>query len=122
MKERGLFLSSAFKSFERERERDLLEFATLLLFFHRCNTESDWFQIHENIIKKLNARYNLTGSNAGRFYIHDFSWQSQRQCERTDNRGFLEGWMCFTFLQGKQNRVFLEGWMCFTYLQILVLQ
>uniref|UniRef100_A0A803V260 Dedicator of cytokinesis protein 4 n=1 Tax=Ficedula albicollis TaxID=59894 RepID=A0A803V260_FICAL len=31
----------------------------------RCNTESDWYQIHENIIKKLNARYNLTGSNAG---------------------------------------------------------
>lgn len=33
--------------------------------FSRCNTESDWYQIHENIIKKLNARYNLTGSNAG---------------------------------------------------------
>lgn len=32
---------------------------------HRCNTESEWYQIHENIIKKLNARYNLTGSNAG---------------------------------------------------------
>lgn len=31
----------------------------------RCNTESEWSQIHENIIKKLNARYNLTGSNAG---------------------------------------------------------
>ncbi|KAL0617909.1 LOW QUALITY PROTEIN: Dedicator of cytokinesis protein 4, partial [Plecturocebus cupreus] len=29
-----------------------------------CNTESEWYQIHENIIKKLNARYNLTGSNA----------------------------------------------------------
>lgn len=35
------------------------------LMFSRCNTESEWYQIHENIIKKLNARYNLTGSNAG---------------------------------------------------------
>ncbi|XP_061495993.1 dedicator of cytokinesis protein 4 isoform X5 [Rhineura floridana] len=37
----------------------------LILKVYMCNTESDWFQIHENIIKKLNARYNLTGSNAG---------------------------------------------------------
>ncbi|KAJ6656254.1 hypothetical protein lerEdw1_003982 [Lerista edwardsae] len=37
----------------------------LVLKVYMCNTESDWFQIHENIIKKLNARYNLTGSNAG---------------------------------------------------------
>ena len=36
-------------------------------WFHRCNTESEWYQIHENIIKKLNARYNLTGSNAGEY-------------------------------------------------------
>lgn len=35
------------------------------LCFPRCNTESEWYQIHENIIKKLNARYNLTSSNAG---------------------------------------------------------
>uniref|UniRef100_A0A8U8C753 Uncharacterized protein n=1 Tax=Geospiza parvula TaxID=87175 RepID=A0A8U8C753_GEOPR len=37
----------------------------LVLKVYMCNTESDWYQIHENIIKKLNARYNLTGSNAG---------------------------------------------------------
>ncbi|XP_060100877.1 dedicator of cytokinesis protein 4 isoform X7 [Heteronotia binoei] len=37
----------------------------LILKVYMCNTESDWYQIHENIIKKLNARYNLTGSNAG---------------------------------------------------------
>uniref|UniRef100_A0A670ZDG9 Dedicator of cytokinesis protein 4 n=1 Tax=Pseudonaja textilis TaxID=8673 RepID=A0A670ZDG9_PSETE len=37
----------------------------LILKVYMCNTESDWFQIHESIIKKLNARYNLTGSNAG---------------------------------------------------------
>ncbi|KAF2974609.1 hypothetical protein EK904_001476, partial [Melospiza melodia maxima] len=36
----------------------------LVLKVYMCNTESDWYQIHENIIKKLNARYNLTGSNA----------------------------------------------------------
>uniref|UniRef100_A0A674JTI8 Dedicator of cytokinesis protein 4 n=1 Tax=Terrapene triunguis TaxID=2587831 RepID=A0A674JTI8_9SAUR len=37
----------------------------LILKVYMCNTESDWYQIHENIIKKLNVRYNLTGSNAG---------------------------------------------------------
>lgn len=37
----------------------------LLLFCLRCNTESEWHQIHENIIKKANSRYNLSGSNTG---------------------------------------------------------
>ncbi|XP_070611617.1 dedicator of cytokinesis protein 4 [Erythrolamprus reginae] len=37
----------------------------VILKVYMCNTESDWFQIHESIIKKLNARYNLTGPNAG---------------------------------------------------------
>ncbi|XP_048355397.1 dedicator of cytokinesis protein 4 isoform X2 [Sphaerodactylus townsendi] len=37
----------------------------LILKVYMCNTENEWYQIHENIIKKLNARYNLTGSNAG---------------------------------------------------------
>ncbi|XP_073508062.1 dedicator of cytokinesis protein 4 isoform X5 [Phyllobates terribilis] len=37
----------------------------LILKVYMCNTESDWYQIHENIIKKMNARYNLTGSNTG---------------------------------------------------------
>lgn len=37
----------------------------LSLFFCSCNTESDWSQIHENIIKKVNSRYNLSGSNTG---------------------------------------------------------
>ena len=31
----------------------------------RCTTESEWHQIHENIIKKANSRYNLSGSNSG---------------------------------------------------------
>nr|XP_036883291.1 dedicator of cytokinesis protein 4 isoform X2 [Manis javanica] len=37
----------------------------LILKVYMCNTESEWYQIHENIIRKLNARYNLTGSNTG---------------------------------------------------------
>nr|XP_014346036.1 PREDICTED: dedicator of cytokinesis protein 4 [Latimeria chalumnae] len=37
----------------------------LVLKVYMCNTENEWNQIHENIIKKLNARYNLTSSNAG---------------------------------------------------------
>lgn len=46
---------------------DLIHYGSLTecQCLHRCNTESEWYQIHENIIKKLNARYNLTGSNAG---------------------------------------------------------
>lgn len=35
-------------------------------FCLRCNTESEWSQIHENIIKKANSRYNLSGSNTGK--------------------------------------------------------
>ncbi|XP_020569978.1 dedicator of cytokinesis protein 4 isoform X4 [Oryzias latipes] len=36
-----------------------------LLKVYTCNTESEWYQIHENIIKKANSRYNLSGSNTG---------------------------------------------------------
>ncbi|XP_028810006.1 dedicator of cytokinesis protein 4b isoform X3 [Denticeps clupeoides] len=36
-----------------------------LLKVYACNTESEWYQIHENIIRKANARYNLSGSNTG---------------------------------------------------------
>ncbi|KAL7827969.1 hypothetical protein AOLI_G00311210 [Acnodon oligacanthus] len=36
-----------------------------LLKVYACNTESDWYQIHDNIIKKVNSRYNLSGSNTG---------------------------------------------------------
>uniref|UniRef100_A0A7N6AJK2 Dedicator of cytokinesis protein 4 n=1 Tax=Anabas testudineus TaxID=64144 RepID=A0A7N6AJK2_ANATE len=36
-----------------------------LLKVYACNTESEWNQIHENIIKKVNSRYNLCGSNTG---------------------------------------------------------
>ncbi|XP_073710037.1 dedicator of cytokinesis protein 4b isoform X3 [Misgurnus anguillicaudatus] len=36
-----------------------------LLKVYACNTESEWSQIHDNIIKKVNSRYNLSGSNTG---------------------------------------------------------
>nr|XP_023666077.1 dedicator of cytokinesis protein 4 isoform X2 [Paramormyrops kingsleyae] len=36
-----------------------------LLKVYTCNTETEWYQIHENIIRKVNSRYNLSGSNAG---------------------------------------------------------
>ncbi|KAL3048507.1 hypothetical protein OYC64_007128 [Pagothenia borchgrevinki] len=36
-----------------------------LLKVYACNTESEWHQIHENLIKKANSRYNLSGSNSG---------------------------------------------------------
>ncbi|XP_029681224.1 dedicator of cytokinesis protein 4b isoform X5 [Takifugu rubripes] len=36
-----------------------------LLKVYTCNTESEWSQIHENIIKKANSRYNLSSSNTG---------------------------------------------------------
>ncbi|XP_048123595.1 dedicator of cytokinesis protein 4b isoform X1 [Alosa alosa] len=32
---------------------------------YACNTESEWYQIHDNIIRKVNSRYNLSGSNTG---------------------------------------------------------
>ncbi len=38
---------------------------SLFFVFFSCNTESDWSQIHDNIIKKVNSRYNLSGSNTG---------------------------------------------------------
>ncbi|KAJ8245663.1 hypothetical protein GJAV_G00273130 [Gymnothorax javanicus] len=36
-----------------------------LLKVYSCNTESEWYQVHENIIRKINSRYNLSGSNTG---------------------------------------------------------
>ncbi|XP_010894805.2 dedicator of cytokinesis protein 4b isoform X3 [Esox lucius] len=36
-----------------------------LLKVYACNTESEWHQIHESIIRKISSRYNLAGSNTG---------------------------------------------------------
>ncbi|KAL4612732.1 dedicator of cytokinesis protein 4-like, partial [Arapaima gigas] len=36
-----------------------------LLKVYACNAENEWFQIHDNIIRKASSRYNLLGSSAG---------------------------------------------------------
>ncbi|XP_029102505.1 dedicator of cytokinesis protein 4b isoform X2 [Scleropages formosus] len=36
-----------------------------LLKVYTCNAENEWFQIHDNIIRKVSSRYNLLGSSAG---------------------------------------------------------
>uniref|UniRef100_A0A8B9L6G0 Dedicator of cytokinesis 4 n=1 Tax=Astyanax mexicanus TaxID=7994 RepID=A0A8B9L6G0_ASTMX len=33
--------------------------------FCRCNTESEWYQIHDNIIRKVSSRYSQIGSSTG---------------------------------------------------------
>uniref|UniRef100_A0A7N6AD66 Dedicator of cytokinesis 4b n=1 Tax=Anabas testudineus TaxID=64144 RepID=A0A7N6AD66_ANATE len=54
------------KSPEKTERQCTLFFCSVLSFrCLRCNTESEWNQIHENIIKKVNSRYNLCGSNTG---------------------------------------------------------
>lgn len=58
-------------------------FSLPLSSFHlRCNTESEWYQIHENIIKKANSRYNLSGSNTGKnriiFIFNSFCFVTSR--------------------------------------------
>uniref|UniRef100_A0A663N0P7 Dedicator of cytokinesis protein 4 n=1 Tax=Athene cunicularia TaxID=194338 RepID=A0A663N0P7_ATHCN len=51
----------------------------LVLKVYMCNTESDWYQIHENIIKKLNARYNLTGLAVSLQLLHGDIEQIRRE-------------------------------------------
>uniref|UniRef100_A0A8C6K107 Dedicator of cytokinesis protein 4 n=1 Tax=Melopsittacus undulatus TaxID=13146 RepID=A0A8C6K107_MELUD len=51
----------------------------LILKVYMCNTESDWYQIHENIIKKLNARYNLTGLAVSLQLLHGDLEQIRRE-------------------------------------------
>uniref|UniRef100_A0A674AYY7 Dedicator of cytokinesis 3 n=1 Tax=Salmo trutta TaxID=8032 RepID=A0A674AYY7_SALTR len=36
-----------------------------LLFFSRCNNENEWFQIHENIIRKSSTKYSAPSTNYG---------------------------------------------------------
>lgn len=36
-----------------------------ILHFCRCNTESEWYQIHDNIIRKVSSRYSQVGSGTG---------------------------------------------------------
>uniref|UniRef100_A0AAR2KLZ4 Dedicator of cytokinesis 4b n=1 Tax=Pygocentrus nattereri TaxID=42514 RepID=A0AAR2KLZ4_PYGNA len=36
-----------------------------LLKVYSCNTESEWYQIHDNIIRKVSSRYSQIGSSTG---------------------------------------------------------
>ncbi|CAM4734738.1 unnamed protein product [Leuciscus chuanchicus] len=36
-----------------------------LLKIYSCNTESEWYQIHDSIIRKVSSRYSHIGSNTG---------------------------------------------------------
>uniref|UniRef100_A0A8C6UCJ8 Dedicator of cytokinesis 4b n=1 Tax=Neogobius melanostomus TaxID=47308 RepID=A0A8C6UCJ8_9GOBI len=50
-----------------------------LLKVYACNTESEWFQIHENIIKKANSRYNLSGLSVALQLLHGDIEQLRRE-------------------------------------------
>lgn len=32
----------------------------------RCNNENEWFQVHENIIRKSNTKYSAPSTNYGK--------------------------------------------------------
>lgn len=40
---------------------------TQLSFPHRCNNENEWYQIHENIIRKSNTKYSAPSTNYGKY-------------------------------------------------------
>uniref|UniRef100_A0A8C2B0S4 Dedicator of cytokinesis 4b n=1 Tax=Cyprinus carpio TaxID=7962 RepID=A0A8C2B0S4_CYPCA len=50
-----------------------------LLKVYACNTESDWSQIHDNIIKKVNSRYNLSGLAVALQLLHGDIEQLRRE-------------------------------------------
>uniref|UniRef100_A0A665WAF8 Dedicator of cytokinesis 4b n=1 Tax=Echeneis naucrates TaxID=173247 RepID=A0A665WAF8_ECHNA len=50
-----------------------------LLKVYACNTESEWYQIHENIIKKANSRYNLSGLAVALQLLHGDIEQLRRE-------------------------------------------
>lgn len=76
----------------------------------RCNTESEWYQIHENIIKKASSRYNLSGSNTGKsqhmfysfcFLIFVLIWDAGQQGQSVIQAVLLNvthSRSCFMFL------------------------
>uniref|UniRef100_A0A8C7JPM8 Dedicator of cytokinesis 4b n=1 Tax=Oncorhynchus kisutch TaxID=8019 RepID=A0A8C7JPM8_ONCKI len=45
----------------------------------RCTTESEWYQIHENIIRKVNSRYNLSGLAVSLQLLHGDIEQLRRE-------------------------------------------
>ncbi|PWA26135.1 hypothetical protein CCH79_00015227 [Gambusia affinis] len=56
-----------------------------------CNTEIEWYQIHENIIKKANSRYNLSGSNTAE--KRQFGWAENSEVSQYSR---LENWQTGT--------------------------
>uniref|UniRef100_A0A671Y8T4 Dedicator of cytokinesis 4b n=1 Tax=Sparus aurata TaxID=8175 RepID=A0A671Y8T4_SPAAU len=50
-----------------------------LLKVYACNTESEWYQIHENLIKKANSRYNLSGLAVALQLLHGDIEQLRRE-------------------------------------------
>lgn len=47
----------------------LLTAPTLLSSLSRCNNENEWYQIHENIIRKSNTKYSAPSTNYGKYVI-----------------------------------------------------
>jgi len=43
----------------------LLLLFLMLLLFSRCNNENEWYQIHENIIRKSSTKYTAPSTNYG---------------------------------------------------------
>lgn len=40
-----------------------------LSFLSRCNNENEWYQIHENIIRKSNTKYSAPSTNYGKYGV-----------------------------------------------------
>lgn len=38
-------------------------------YVYRCNAESEWYQIHDSIIRKVSSRYSHIGSNTGKIHF-----------------------------------------------------
>lgn len=43
--------------------------AHLSLSLCRCNNENEWYQIHENIVRKSNTKYSAPSTNYGKSVI-----------------------------------------------------
>lgn len=43
--------------------------ALLTVFLSRCNNENEWYQIHENIIRKSNTKYSAPSTNYGKYVV-----------------------------------------------------
>lgn len=43
-----------------------------MIYFFRCNNENEWYQIHENIIRKSSTKYTAPSSNYGNTSFSEF--------------------------------------------------